>query len=212
MGRCLGRVAADRGQCRQQCHSQPCRGRDVGLRAACARALYLSLHDHPQDAEAVLPALIGASPDLRSEYHYAVGNSRMRMGFARIEQHRIDEATALINLAKASYRDALRAWPGNYDAKVNLDLAMPLVRDMPRHAQDGDEDTDAQPRRLWTDLRGLRCIDGDTVRPRPAHGVGRRQHGVQGFEPCAEPGAGVERGADLCHRWARGTAAALIRT
>lgn len=136
-------------------------GRDIALRddadprAAHARALYMSLRDRPQDAEALLSALEGGAPKLRSEYHYAIGNARMRIGFDRIERNRIDEATALVNLAKASYREALRAWPGNYDAKVNLDLAMRLVRDMPRHPQDGDEDPDAQPRRVWTDLPGL---------------------------------------------------------
>lgn len=136
-------------------------GRDIPLRDAAdpravhARALYMALRDRPQDAEALLSGLDGATPLLRSEYHYAIGNARMRMGFDRIERNRIDDATALINLAKASYRDALRAWPGNYDAKVNLDLAMRLVRDMPREGQDGDEDPDVQPRRLWTDLPGL---------------------------------------------------------
>ena len=91
-------------------------GRDVVLhdgsnpRAAHARALYLALRDRPQDAEAMAPALAGAAPGLQSEFHYALGNARMRMGFDRIERNRIDEATALINLAKASYRQALLAW------------------------------------------------------------------------------------------------------
>lgn len=136
-------------------------GRDISLRqgadprAAHARALYMTLRDRPQDAEALGPGLDKATPVLLSQYHYAIGNSRMRMGFDRIEQNRVDEATALINLAKASYRQALRAQPGNFDAKVNLDLAMRLVRDLPRDGQDGDEDPDSQPRRLWTDLPGL---------------------------------------------------------
>nr|CAA04380.1 MxaK [Paracoccus denitrificans PD1222] len=136
-------------------------GSDVALReaadprAAHARALFLALRDRPQEAEALLPALAAAPPGLRSEYHYAIGNARMRMGFERIERNRIDEATALVNLAKASYRETLRARPGNFDAKVNLDLAMRLVRDMPREGQDGDEDPENRPRRLWTDLPGL---------------------------------------------------------
>ncbi|MDQ7263977.1 MULTISPECIES: hypothetical protein [Paracoccus] len=136
-------------------------GSDVALRqaadprAAHARALFLVLRDRPQEAETLLAGLATAPPGLRSEYHYAIGNARMRMGFERIERNRIDEATALINLAKASYREALRARPGNFDAKVNLDLATRLVRDMPREGQDGDEDSETRPRRLWTDLPGL---------------------------------------------------------
>lgn len=124
-------------------------------RAAHARALFMSVRDRPQDAEAQLPALTGASPALRSEYHYAIGNARMRIAFDRLDRNRLDEATASINLAKAAYRDALKAWPQNYDAKVNLDLAMRLVRDLPRNMQDGDEDSETQPRRIWTDLPGL---------------------------------------------------------
>lgn len=136
-------------------------GRDIALRdaadprAAHARALYMTLRDRPQDAEALSGGLAAAPSGLVSEYHYAIGNSRMRMGFERIEANRIDDATALINLAKASYREALRAYPGNFDAKVNLELAMRLVRDLPREGQDGDENPDTQPRRLWTDLPGL---------------------------------------------------------
>ncbi len=136
-------------------------GRDVTLRpdadprAAHARALYLSLRDRPQHAEALLPMLDAAPPAILSEYHYAMANARMRMGFDHLDRQRLDDATALINLSKASYRAALRAWPGYYDAKVNLDLAMRLVRDLPRAVQDGDDDPQAQPRRIWTDLPGL---------------------------------------------------------
>lgn len=136
-------------------------GSDIALRkgadprAAHARALYLALRDRPQEAEPLLAMLADAPAALQSEYHYLIGNSRMRMGFVRIEANRIDDATALINLSKASYRAALRARPGNFDAKVNLDLAMRLVRDLPRELQDGDEDPDVQPRRLWTDLPGM---------------------------------------------------------
>src|SRR5690606_37129864 len=69
-------------------------GSDVALRqaadprAAHARALFLVLRDRPQVAETLLAGLATAPPGLRSEYHYAIGNARMRMGFERIERNR----------------------------------------------------------------------------------------------------------------------------
>jgi len=135
-------------------------GRDVvppagaDPRVAHARALYMAWRDRIPEAEALAPALAGAPVTLRAEYHYAIGNARMRAGFEAIEANRVDEATARINLAKAAYREALRMQPDDYDAKVNLDLAMRLVRDLPRDGQDGDE-PETRPEQLWTDLPGL---------------------------------------------------------
>lgn len=123
-------------------------------RVAHARALFMAWRDRIPEAEAQGPALAHAPAALRAEYHYAIGNARLRAGFAAIEANRIDDATAQVNLAKAAYRQALRARPDHYDAKVNLDLAMRLVRDLPRDGQDGD-DSDTRPERLWTDLPGL---------------------------------------------------------
>lgn len=124
-------------------------------RVAHARALFMAWRDRIPEAEAQAPALAGARARLRGEYHYAIGNARLRAGFAAIEANRIDDATAQINLAKLAYRAALRERPADYDAKVNLDLAMRLVRDLPRDGKDGDDDPEVRPERLWTDLPGL---------------------------------------------------------
>lgn len=123
-------------------------------RVAHARALFMAWRDRIPEAEAHAPALARAPAVLRGEYHYAIGNARLRAGFDALAANRIDDATAQVNLAKAAYRQALRARPDDYDAKVNLDLAMRLVRDLPRDGQDGDE-TETPPERLWTDLPGL---------------------------------------------------------
>lgn len=123
-------------------------------RAFAARALYMAWRGRIPEAEAQAAGLEAATPLLRAEFHYAVGNARMRRAFAQMEANRIDDATAEVNLAKAAYRDALRALPGHYDSKVNLDLAMRLVRDLPRRSN-GEEDPEVQPQRLWTDLPGL---------------------------------------------------------
>lgn len=123
-------------------------------RAFSARALYMAWRDRIPEAEAQAPGLDGAPPALIAEYHYAIGNARMRAAFDRLDANRVDDAATQVNLAKAAYRDALRALPGHFDSKVNLDLAMRMVRDLPREGN-GEEDPEVQPERLWTDLPGL---------------------------------------------------------
>ena len=136
-------------------------GRDSVLRskadprAIYARALYFALRDRTEEAQALLPDLAQGPASLQAMAQYAIGNSRMRAGFGKIDAGAFDDAIPEINLAKMAYRDALRADPQNLDAKVNLELAMRLVRDLPRPEQEGNTDEDAQPRRLWTDLPGL---------------------------------------------------------
>lgn len=123
-------------------------------RAHQARALYMAWRGRIPEAEAQAAGLGPASPQLLAEFHYAIGNARMRRAFDQLEANRIDAATTEVNLAKSAYRQALHALPGHYDSKVNLDLAMRLVRDLPREGN-GEEDPSVQPERLWTDLPGL---------------------------------------------------------
>lgn len=136
-------------------------GRNTDLRAGAdfralyARSLYYSLRDRTEEAQAILPDLAKAPDRIQSLAHYAIANSRMRAGFDTIDSGAFDDAIPQINLAKSSYRDALRADPDFIDAKVNLELAMRLVRDLPRPERDSSEDEAIQPRKLWTDLPGL---------------------------------------------------------
>lgn len=123
-------------------------------RAHEARALYMAWRGRIPDAEAQAAGLENAPAGLLAEFHYAIGNARMRRAFDQLEANRIDDATTEVNLAKTAYRQALAALPGHYDSKVNLDLAMRLVRDLPREGN-GEEDPSVQPERLWTDLPGL---------------------------------------------------------
>lgn len=130
-------------------------GANADPRAIHARILFLAWRNQLPQAQELLPLIAGARADLQAEASYAIGNARMRAGFDEIETGGFEDAESQISLAKAAYRDALRALPGDRDAKVNLDLAMRLVRDLPRPEADGDSDPEAQPRRLWTDLPGL---------------------------------------------------------
>lgn len=124
-------------------------------RVIYARALFLSERDRLAESEALTAQMGGLRPDLLSAHHFAIANARMRRGFAAIDAARLDEAYPEIELAKAAYRQALRAWPGDMDAKVNYDVAMRLLRDLPRDGKDGEEDPENRPQKLWTDLPGL---------------------------------------------------------
>ncbi|RBO53822.1 hypothetical protein DSD19_06800 [Rhodovulum sp. BSW8] len=127
----------------------------AGSQAIHARVLFLSWRGRIAEAEALGPALAAAGPGLRSGAFLSIGNARLRTAFELIETNRVDDAIPEVTLAKQAYRAALAAWPGNYDAKVNLDLAMRLVRDMPRPGADESEEPETRPRQLWTDLPGL---------------------------------------------------------
>lgn len=124
-------------------------------RALHARVLFLAWRGRLPEAQEVAAFMQDARPDLLAEAQIAIGNARMRAGFAQVEVNRIDDAIPEVELAKAAYREALRAVPGHPDARANLDLAMRLVRDLPRPLAEGEEDPENQPRQLWTDLPGL---------------------------------------------------------
>lgn len=128
-------------------------GADV--RAIHGRILFLAWRDRLQEAQDLLPLMRDTPPALVSDAHFVIGNARMRAAFGQIETGLLEDATPEVNLAKAAYRAALRANPANWDAKVNLDLAMRLVRDLPRPEAEGESDPQNRPRRLWTDLPGL---------------------------------------------------------
>lgn len=120
-----------------------------------ARAAWLLARDRIEEAEALGPIIAGfQDPAASAVYHFNRGNARMRRAFDLLDTQRLDDATPQIGLAKAAYRAALASAPDFFDAKVNLDLAMRLVRDLPKEEQEGEE-TDTPPKALWTDLPGV---------------------------------------------------------
>jgi mxaK protein len=84
-----------------------------------------------------------------------MANARMRASIKAIEQGNFDRATPLVALAKSEYRAVLGLEPGNWDAKHNLDVAMRLVRDLPRAEGEDEAGKDEPPAKLWTDLPGV---------------------------------------------------------
>lgn len=155
-GRAVWQVARDNAAIRDLAAGHEAVLRDgADPRALHARVLFLTWRNRLDEAQAVLSRLPPDRPDLVAEAQLATGNARMRAGFAGIEAGDFERSESQIALAKAAYREALRARPRMHDAKVNLDLAMRLVRDLPRPLADGESDPEDPPRRLWTDLPGL---------------------------------------------------------
>ncbi len=137
-------------------------GRDVAVEPDAAppllhaRALHLLARDRIAEAEVFGVQLVRAGdPDLLAGYRFTLGNARLRRAFSFIEVARLNDAIPEVALAKTAYRAALAADPEHYDAKVNLDIAMRLVRDLPRESLEGVGDPDARPKKVWTDLPGL---------------------------------------------------------
>lgn len=130
-------------------------GPGAPLRVIEGRAAWLLGRDQIEEAEALGPLIVASgAPTAVRTWSYNLGNARLRRAFELIEVRRLDEAEPQVALAKAAYRAALRAEPGFWQAKVNLDLAMRLVRDLPQEEQEPTEE-EAPPKALWTDLPGL---------------------------------------------------------
>ena len=85
---------------------------------------------------------------------YDAGNAQLRRALDIVSTQRYDDTIAAVSLAKEHYLRALRLDPDQWDAKLNLDVAMRLVRDLPDGKPKGDEETPEAPERLWTDLPG----------------------------------------------------------
>ena len=136
-------------------------GRDLAVPAEAppellhARARFLMTHARLEEGEALLEAARRSGDDaLLARLYYDVGNARLRAAFLGVEDRDLDEAVPQVRVAKDAYRRSLALSPDNVDAKVNLDLAMRLVRDFPEGGQDGVEDPKSQPKNLWTELPG----------------------------------------------------------
>lgn len=138
-------------------------GRDVavtpeaGPEALYARVRFLTQRGFVDEAEAMIePIIASGSPELVAALYQDLGNARMRLAFEAGEQQDVDGAVPQVTLAKAAYRRALAMQPNAFDLKVNLDLASRLVRDFPQAGDgEGEEDPDAKPKNLWTELPGV---------------------------------------------------------
>lgn len=120
-------------------HAQPpaSRGTDVIPEARLARAVALSKVDYDGALAAYKAIIQGNSGDLRQTALYDLGNLHLRQA---LKSDREDEAQSLplTELAKQSYRDALRKDPMDWDARYNLERALRVA---PEEDEDSGEDT-----------------------------------------------------------------------
>jgi mxaK protein len=108
--------------------------------ARFARAGQLAAHGRYDAALAAEKAFLQQAPDrLREAMQYDLGNLHLREA---LRARRVDPGGALplVELAKQSYRDALRAEPFDWDARYNLERALALAPE----ADDANSD-DTEP-------------------------------------------------------------------
>ncbi len=121
-----------------------------------ARADFFLTRDRIAEAQPLLDqASLRADGARQARMLYNMANTRLRAAVAAIEKGDIDKAPPLVMLAKAEYRAVLRIEPDNWDAKHNLDVAMRLVRDLPRAQGEEEDKPEETPSKLWTDLPGV---------------------------------------------------------
>jgi mxaK protein len=127
---------------------------DASSELVFARAHFLLVRDRIDEAQSLVGQIVErGGPDVAARFHYDVGNARARRAIGAIEASQIDKAIPEVRLAKEAYRAALRADPTLWDARYNLDVVMRLVRDFPE-IEAAEDETKAQPKKLWTDLPG----------------------------------------------------------
>ncbi|MGE3772715.1 MAG: hypothetical protein AB7I32_07295 [Gammaproteobacteria bacterium] len=94
------------------------------------------------------------SDDERARARYNLGNLHLRRAVQLAEKRDIDASRAATQLAKDSYREALRRQPDLWVAKYNLEAAQRLVRDLPSGGG-GDEEGDPPPDDIWSQMPGF---------------------------------------------------------
>jgi len=88
---------------------------------------------------------------IRRDALYNTGNVYMRDA-ARRNSDEGFESLPLVELAKQAYREVLREWPDDWDARYNLERALRLAPEM---EQEGDEsDAPMKEQRVMSTIRG----------------------------------------------------------
>jgi mxaK protein len=104
--------------------------------ARFAQALALGVAGHYEAALRAHKAIVQSERGpLREAALYNLGNLHLREALKRGAEAP-DAAAPLVELAKQSYRDALRADPADWDARYNLERALQLAPEVDEQAAD----------------------------------------------------------------------------
>ncbi|MGZ8198251.1 MAG: hypothetical protein ACXWVP_07835 [Burkholderiales bacterium] len=110
------------------------------------------------DYQAVLAlyqrAEIGGDPALRAAARYNSGNVYFRAGLAMRNADNEQHAVPLLELAKRSYREAIKQNPANWDARYNLERVL-RQRPEPEDLDDSGLGAPQQAERAATTMRGF---------------------------------------------------------
>ncbi|BBE74450.1 hypothetical protein [Oharaeibacter diazotrophicus] len=139
-------------------------GRDVAVDPATARpepllarAQFLLSRGMVEEGEGLRgPIEATGRTDLVAAYLQDLGAARLVRAFDAVDRQDVDAAVAEVRVAKEVLRAALALAPDDFDLKVDVDLAMRLVRDFPEPgAEEGEEEPGERPKSLWTELPGI---------------------------------------------------------
>ncbi|HEY8554577.1 MAG TPA: MxaK protein [Burkholderiales bacterium] len=130
------------------------RGR-LPAEAQFAQAYWLERRGAHQDALARYQALErGAPAELAAAAQYNGANIYLRWALELRGEEGVPSALPLLELAKQSYRDLLRAHPRHWDARYNLERALRLAGDVDA-AEAEDMPQPLESERAVTTMRGF---------------------------------------------------------
>lgn len=96
----------------------------------------------------------GETGSLGSAARYNIGNLFLREALRATRDGNPAEALPYVELAKQSYREALRAEPGRWDARYNLEQALRLIPEQ-ESAEGGDGPAPLHSERAITTMKGF---------------------------------------------------------